>query len=230
MRNKKSLYVYLLIFLSACLASISYAGQSGIEVTGNAKVSVVPDMATFSFAINDRGKNLASLKADIDKKTAELISLCKKLNIETKDISSSEVSIRPQYNYQTKSFLGYEVSRNINVVLKNLKKYTELVNGAIASGITNINNIALDSMEREALESKVLGAAIESAKQKATIIANNSGVNLGKVVYVKEGGSPIRLESYGFRQSASAIPSESGAFEPGEISVTASVVVRYAID
>ena len=220
--------IYSFVIVSL-IASCSYKDEAGIEVTGSAKESVVPDMATFSFSINGRGKELAALKKEIDTKTVDVVSLSKKLGIKTNNITSSEVSIRPQYNYQTKSFIGYEVSRNIKVVLNNLDKYTELVNGAIKSGITTINNITLDTKDRALLESKALGSAIMAAKNKAGTLATSSGIKIGKVLYVKEGGSPIRHESYGFKQRTSSANLAQGAFEPGEISVTASVLVRYSI-
>jgi len=223
---KFSVYSLMLFFM---VVSYSHAGETGIEVTGTAKESVVPDMARFSFSLKGKGKELSPLKAEIDKKTAATVTLFKKLGVETKNITSSEVSIQPQYNYQTKTFIGYDVSRNVKVVLHDLAKYTALVNGAIEAGITTINNITLDIKDRGTLENKALGSAIKAAKQKAEILAANSDVKIGKVLYVKEGGGPIRLESYQFKQRASSADVAQGAFEPGEIAVTATVSVRYSI-
>ena len=230
MKSKKHYQRILLTFSLIFFASFSSAAEQGITVTGKAKVSVVPDIALFSFAINGRGKELGVLKADIDKKTAALVSLSKKTGIKKKNISSSEVSIRPQYNYQTKVFTGYEVSRNIKVRLDNLDKYTELVNGAIASGITTINGVKLDISNRDELERKVLATAVKDAKKKADILAKSTGVNLGKVVSIQEGGQRIVHDSFQFREMASTqSASQQGSFEPGEIKVTTSVVVNYAI-
>lgn len=211
------------------LPTYLYAAEAGIEVTGTARESVVPDKATFSFAINGRGKQLANLKAEVDQKTAATVSLCKRLGIKSKNITSSEVSIHPQYNYQTKSFLGYDVLRNLKVVLEDLNQYAPLVNGAIKAGITNISSIRLDTKNRDVLEKKALAAAVAVAKSKALEIASSSGVKLGNVIAVKEMGGPIRVESYAFRQKAAPAGVAQGAFEPGQITVTATVSVRYAI-
>ena len=135
-------------------------------------------MATFSFSIKDQGKSLADLKKQIDKKTSALITSCKKLGVDTKKISSAEITIRPQYNYQTKAFLGYDVSRNVKVILNDLDRYTELVNSAIEAGITTIGNINLDVEDKNKLQRKALGAAITDAKRKAEIMAANGGVYL----------------------------------------------------
>ncbi|MGD8525826.1 MAG: SIMPL domain-containing protein [Thioalkalispiraceae bacterium] len=222
------LLVASILLLVSC-SDADDASEAGIEVTGVAQVSVVPDLARFSFSINERGKVLTALKQDIDRKTADLVVLCKQLGIASKHISSSEVSIRPQYNYQTKAFIGYEVSRHVKVTLQRLEKYPELVNGAIKSGITTIGSITLDINNRQQLERSALASAMETARQKAEILAKSSALRLGKVVNVKEAGGPVRLETFRFKEKAGGVSSVQGTFEPGEISVTASVLVRYAI-
>jgi len=215
----------LFSFTTAC----TYAEEAVIEVTGTAKESVVPDIARFSFSINGRGKELAHLKSEIDKKTADTVSLCKNLGVSIKNITSSEVAIHPQYNYQNKSFIGYQVSRNVKVVLEDLDNYSALINGAIKSGITTLNNVTLDTKNHDVLEHKALAAAITAAKRKAEILAVSSNVSLGKVLYVKEIGSPMRQEAFRFKQRALSDASSQNAFEPGEISVTATVSVKYSI-
>jgi uncharacterized protein YggE len=226
------LAVYGIIMLSLT-ASLAQASEIGIEVTGTAKETVIPDMATLSFSINSKGKELIALKTDIDKKTESVINLCKKLGVEPKNMTSAEISIHPQYNHQDQSFIGYEVSRNIKVTLNNLDKYSDLVNGAIQSGITTISNISLDTKDRKILENKALESAIKAAKKKAVILATSSGTGVGNVLHIKENTQGhSRFDHYRpVLRSASLIRgiTAKAAFEPGEISVTATVSVRYAI-
>lgn len=225
--NIHPLYRRMAVILAALLIPLcAQANDTGIRVVGTSKVSVAPDMATFSFAIEERGTDLKSVKQAIDDKAVKLIRLCKRLGVKAAHITSSQLAIRPQYNYQTKAFLGYEVSREVKVVLNDLNRYTDLVDGAIASGITTIRNITLDTTKRDALEDKALTSAAWAAKQKAEILARGTGVRLGKVVAIDEGGAPVvhRVYAAGMRT-----PQEKGAFEPGRITVTATVTVTYSI-
>ena len=226
--NTSNLIVLLILMLS--LSSYVTADEGVIEVMGTAKVSVVPDMATFLFSIKGRGKELSSLKGEIDVKTATLVTFCKKLGVKTKKITSSEMSIRPQYNYKTRLFLGYEVSRDIKVRLDELDRYPDLVNGAIDSGITTIKNIMLDTMDRDALTRKALVSAMHAARSKAEILAKASEVKLGKIMNVKEVGAPVERSSYLYKSRAQSGDLSQGAFEPGEISVSATVSVKYAVE
>ncbi len=221
----------LLALISVVWSSSGLASFEGIEMSGTAKVSVVPDMAQFSFAVNARGKSLPALKSEIDRKTTAVIALCKKLDIDTKHISSAEVSIHPQYNHQTRELIGYDISRNINVELHNLERYSDLINGAIKSGITTVNNINLGVRSRSKLEAQALADAVKAARTKAEIVAKNAGIQLGKVISVRESGSNFDNRRYQFRANGEdAMAGQlQGAFEPGEISVTATVVVTFTI-
>lgn len=226
--NTPSLHKRIAVVLSALLIPLcAQANDAGIRVVGTSKVSVAPDMATFAFAIEERGKDLRSAKRAIDDRAAKLIRLCKRMGVEAAHITSSQLAIRPQYNYQTKAFLGYQVSRDVEVVLNDLSRYSDLVNGAISSGITTIRNITLDTAKREKLEDKALTSATGAAKKKAEILAKSAGVRLGKVVAINEGGAPVvqRVFAAGIRTSR-----ENGAFEPGQITVTATVTVTYSIE
>ena len=221
--------VQLLLFLGLFIVSAN-AKSEGIEVTGTAKVSVVPDMATFSFAINGRGRILSDVKTEVDGNTDALVKLVKNLGVETRKITSSEVTINPQYNYQTKTLTGFDVSRNIKVILNDLENYSALINGAVKAGITTIRNIKLDIQNREELEQKLLTSALNTAKQKAMILAKGADIKLGKVLSIREAGTPIETKAYQFRESVSAAPMAQGVFEPGEISVRTSLFVKYSIE
>lgn len=225
--NTPALKKRIAIVLSALLIPLcAQANDTGIRVVGTSKISVAPDMAVFAFAIEDRGKDLKAVKQNTDDRAAKLIRLCRRMGVEAAHITSSQLAIRPQYNYQTKAFLGYEASREVNVVLNDLNRYTDLVNGAISSGITTIRNITLDTTKRDRLEDEALTAAAGAAKKKAEILAKSTGVKLGKVVAIDEGGAPVvrRVYTAGMRTLQ-----EKGAFEPGRITVTATVTVTYSI-
>ena len=169
---KKILSFILINLLIACFLPVSaFADNSGVQVSGTAKISVVPDVARFSFAVNDRGKSLPELKHVIDRKTAAVISLCRNLGVDKQHITSAEISIHPSYNHQTQELTGYNVARTITVDLYHLDRYTDLVNGAIDSGITTINNIHLDIKDRDIIEAQALASAVKAAHQKAKIIA-----------------------------------------------------------
>lgn len=219
------LFLYSCLFL---LASCAYAEARIIEVNGTAKQSLEPDIAKFSFTINVHGKELTALKTNVDTKTAELVKVCEKLGVSKRDISSAEVSIHPQYNHQTRTLLAYSVSRTVKVTLREIAKYSDIMNGAIAAGVNTVGRVILDVEDRDALQEKALSAAVANARKKAEILASSAGVSLGNVISLREISSGRGVEPYRFTEQAvsSRVP---GSFEPGEITLSTSVTVNYAI-
>ena len=215
--------------LAVLVSAAAIADSGGVQVSGTAKISAVPDIARFSFAVNGHGKLLPALKRDVDNKTAAVIALSRQLGVANKHISSAEISIYPQYDHQTRELTGYNLSRNISVELHRLDQYTALVNGAIESGITTINNINMEVGDREFLEGQALAAAVKAARKKAEIIAQNAGIELGRIISINEAGSNFDNRRYEARELAFSDAAASTVFEPGEITVTATVIVVFAI-
>lgn len=228
MKAKNYHFLFLIVLL--LLPGLAIADTGGVRVSGKATVSVVPDMATFTFAIEGRGQKLAVVKKDIDSRTASLVQLCKSIGIATNKITATEISIRPQYNYQSKTFLGYAVSRTVNVTLTDLANYSALVSGAIDAGITTIRNIVVDTSSRDELQSQALEAAVQDARKKAQLIARGAGVKLGRVLNIIEGGMPVAAASYRLLGTEAAQTDGAAVVEPGEISITALVTVTYSLD
>jgi uncharacterized protein YggE len=228
MKAEKHHFLFLAFLL--LLPGLAMADSRGIQVSGKAKVSVVPDMATFTFAIEGRGQELAAVKKDIDIRTAKLVRLSKSTGVDTKNITATEISIRPQYDYQNKTFIAYAVSRTVNVTLTNLDNYSALVSGAIDAGITTIRSIVVDTSRRDDLLRDALQAAVQDAREKAQIIARGADVELGRVVNIVEGGMPVEAANYRLLGAEAARVDGSAVVEPGEISITAMVTVTFSLD
>lgn len=231
MKIRSIVISFVLGFLTMAMSLLPAQANelAGITVQGSATVRVAPDMATFNFSIVERGASLARLKRSVDDRSAELINLSLQLGVARTDVTSAEVRIRPRYDHPNANLIGYDVSREVLVVLKDLERYTDLVNGAIDAGISSLGNIQLDVSNRRSLEINSLAAAMAAARRKAEIIAVEADVSLGKVISVREAGAFAEAPLYQVRAESMAMGSPA-AFEPGEIMVSSQVNVTFAID
>lgn len=232
MDNHKLLWVVLLILvLTGCTDSRAYTRQ--IQVSATAEVKAKPEVVVFDFQIEKRGTVLQSLKTVVDRNTAALVALCKKLGIEPKDLTAAEISIQPQYNYNTNRFTGYQVSRNVTARLYDLTKYSKVIDGAVNAGITTIQNVSLEMKDQKDLELKALAKAVEKATAKAKLLAAKNGVTLGKVMQVTETGSAGYQVAYEakLQRNRDGITAEAApyAFEPGRLSVSSSLQMSFEI-
>jgi len=232
MINKKPM---IAIFLGmAVLTGCTESPTRQIQVSATAQVKAKPEVVVFDFQIEERGKVLRPLKATVDRRTASLVALCKKLGIKPRDLTAAEVSIQPQYDYRTDHFNGYQVSRTVTARLYDLTRYSKVIDGAVNAGITTINNVSLQLKDDNELELKALAKAVEKATTKAGLLATRNGVGLGKVIQVVESGPDYFQSAYELKKSArisdTATEAAPNAFEPGRLSVSKTVQITFAIN
>lgn len=73
---------------------------STINVDGTGSVVAVPDVATFSFSVNDTEKTVADAQAKATTKVNAALASLRQQGIADKDISTQSYTINPHYEYQ----------------------------------------------------------------------------------------------------------------------------------
>lgn len=205
-----------------------------IYVHGMTDLEVIPDIALIQFSIHHIHEHLAEAKADVDRRSHDVIQLTKHLGIADKDITATQLYVHPAKEYEEgkKIFEGHKVSRNIEIVLRDIALYNDLIQGIIAIGINEIERTRMISSQQEESEAQALTKAIEHAKQKAQVIASQFDAQVGPIFGVSE--IPLyqnpyeprtRYESGSYRRRE-VVVSEDGVFSPGTITISKDI---YAI-
>ena len=209
--------------------SIAFA-QHTIKVIGRADVSVVPDKLTFNVMLRDKGPQVSKLYEKVNQNTNLVVSYLQKENIEDQDIQSMAIQVQPwlEYEAQRRVQKGFELSRIIVVTLKDTKRLGLLLDHLFRIGNLEISNVNLLVSEKEQHYQNALSLAIDAAKKKAKLLAENLSVKIGKAVSVSE------LSSYSYGQPESLIKTQTietpSGFLPGQISISASIEVLFAIE
>ena len=222
---------YLLAFgvLVAGLPLAAAADEArGIHVTGYAEVMVTPDMAHLTFELVRQGNDASALTKEVDKATLAVVKLAEKMKVKREDITTAVVQVTPEYRYNAgQSILeGVSVRRTVQIDLKNLEVYQQLIDGALAAGVNSISNTELDLENRDELERQALKAAIDDAIKEAGFTAGELGIRVGRVidVAVQDTGPVVRP-----MMMAQAKMAEDTSFRPGEIAVSRTVQVLFEI-
>ncbi|TMO90482.1 SIMPL domain-containing protein, partial [Pseudoalteromonas sp. S3178] len=83
-------------------------------------------------------------KENVDKIMAKAIEIAKRFDIKEDDIHAEQLNVYRQTRYNRESneeeFDGFRVSRSLTVKLKDIKKYPELLQEFVDSGINQFNN------------------------------------------------------------------------------------------
>ncbi|MCC2615662.1 SIMPL domain-containing protein [Aestuariibacter halophilus] len=223
----KRLAVVLLFTLG--LFSVASAQQpfQGIEVSGQGVVMAAPDRLRFSLTIEQQGAVAAKLHQHVRHTSEQVVSFLLGKGILSKDIQSLRENLSPWYERVERQTVqkGFTVSRRIEVTVRELQDYADILDGVLGLGVTRLDNVRYEVADQEALYFNALQLAIEDAKSRAQVLAKQAGVGLGDIVQIIEQG---HYQPAPKRMMADAVMAEGG-FMPGENVINAQVRVSFEL-
>lgn len=227
---------YLLVFVYLfCIANQSLANSlpnaPHIITSGSYEFSATPDTLDMSMQIMEVGRDAAAARKVVEKQSLKLISTMKDIGIKAADITSASLTVSPRFNWNNNQqiYTGTEVSRRIQVTLKDLSKYDALMQAILSTKIVRINNSQLSSSNADKLEAEGLQKAIANAKKRAELLVQGLPQKVGNVYSIStsnRGPSPMLG-----RYQANDMEMTKSAFEPGKLQLNTFVdVVFYLVD
>lgn len=243
--NISRLVLLSLLSMSAALVQASpLPAQPHVYVEGSAEVEVEPDMMTFGLSIQATNKDLAAAKTAVDARSRRLIEACKKMGIKAVDIATTALNIHPEYDYKDGSrvLVGNQVSRQVDIKLRDLKKYPEFMQTLVAAEITETINTNLTLSDMQSLQDKAQMLAMKDAQARAERLAKSQGKKLGEPWSISEFNNR-QSESWELRPSREMMGSSavmkadvsslqrmaSEPFEPGVMKLKTELFVVYLL-
>lgn len=203
--------------------SATSSSDSTITVTGDGTVDATPDRASFDFGVTTNGATAAEALSRNSTEARAIIGALKKSGIDAADIQTTQVSLWPQTSNDGTRITGYQASNSVQVTAA-LGRSGELVDAAVRAGANNVDGPSLDTADKASLYNAALKKALAAAKVKAQAIAEATGLTLGTVLKVNEGGSPAPIV-YG---AALAARGAAPPIEAGTQKIDASVTVTFS--
>lgn len=204
------------------------------EVQGEGKAIAIPNTASISFGVTKQATNVADAQNQTNTTINTILNAIKQLGIEPKDITTTNYSIYPNYEYSTgkQAANGYTVSQNIELKLSPIEKASKAVDILTAKGADMVGGLTftLDDQSQKQMQDKARKMAVESAKQKAQNLAGIAGIHLGRVVDVQENTNTPGGVMYGGIGLMKAVP--EGASPPtqlptGQTTISTTVTLSY---
>lgn len=225
----------VLLILSLFLMTISYGQEvkqiPQINVNGEGKIKVVPDQATITATVDTRGNNATEVKKQNDEQIDLVLKLIKKMNLAPADYKTKRVSLNPVYDYEKKK-TTYNATQTIEILLRDLSKYDELMEGLVDEGINKVENVVFQSSKLEQYQSEARKMAMKDAKQKAEDYVSVLGQKVGKAITISDNSQNYypqpMYETMRMAKSESAGPKETLAV--GEINIVANVSVSFLLE
>ena len=204
-----------------------------VSVSGNGEVSAEPDVAHVTLGVEARKPTMAEARTAVAATVDRVLTLTRELRIDPKLVNATRLQVQPEYSWNEKDrkrvLLGYLVSRQVQVELRDLEQLGPLLERAVDAGVNQVNDPLLDSSRRKALEREAMTKAVEDARLNAETLARAAGVKLGPVRTMNGSSSAPPMPMYRrgavMADMAAAPPAET--YVPGEMKFSATVNVEY---
>jgi len=159
---------------------------SAFEMSGEGKVTVIPDEARISLGVRKQGRSVAIIQEQVNSTMSKLATALKELGIDEKNIKTSSYSLNQDYRDQG----GYVAYAQFQVKIGEIEKTSQVLDLVGQLGLEQVSGVSFglsDKLEKESTK-EARELAIEEAKDKAEELAKLAGMKLGKIVNVQENG------------------------------------------
>ncbi len=210
-----------------------------IYVSGEARVSVVPDVAKLSFGYTVTKPTVTEAQKDNVDKMNAFMKVLENKTIDKKDIKTSNYSVYPEYNYfeGRQTIRGYTVSQNLEVTLRgeNMSMAESLLALAAENGLNQVGGLQFTVDNQETYLAQARAEAIKKAQASARSIAENTGLKLGKVMNYSESPSTVNPPYPYYADKAvmgmgGGVPAPEPTINPGTNEVYINVSLTYEIN
>lgn len=209
-----------------------------ITVTGMASMSVPADELRMDIAVVTEAEQPRAAVSQNSSKAEKVIEALVNKGLDRKELSTGGFSIQPVYSqprpgqtdFQPK-IVGYRVENTLRVKSGKLALAGEAIEAAVGAGANRVDSVSFGLADPRKSRAEVIAQAVANARADAEASAKAGGFGLGAVVRVSVDSAglptppPVMFRASRMEAAGDVAP----PMLPGEIQVTATVTVEYAI-
>jgi uncharacterized protein YggE len=199
-----------------------------ISVTGEATVSVPPDLAQIDGGVTSEAKTAREATDANNAAMGKVLLALKGAGIDEKDFQTSRLSLQPQSAPNRPgpaAIVGYRASNRVTIRLRDVAKVASVIDTLVAAGANDIGGINFMVSQASKLLDEAREQAIADARRKAEIYAKAAGVTLGAPLSISEEGNAAPVP---YRRMAAGMAT-SAPVAQGEETLAVTVSVSWSI-
>jgi uncharacterized protein YggE len=202
-----------------------------ISVTGEATVSVAPDLAQIDGGVTSDAKTARAASEANNAAMGKVLLALKGAGIDEKDYQTSRLSLQPQFaaNYnpsdRASGIISFRASNRVTVKVHDVTKVANVIDVLVGAGANEIGGINFTVTQASKVLDEAREKAIADARRKAEIYARAAGVTLGDPISISEEGASVPA----FRGKMAAPMAASTPVAPGEETLSVTVGMTWAI-
>jgi len=202
-----------------------------INVSGQGTAAAVPDMATIQTGVVTYAPLAADAMEQNNQITERLMAELKNMQVAEKDIQTSQFNVQPEHDrgergQRKPDVVGYRVTNQLRVRVRDLAKLGSLLDALIRSGSNQVSGISFGVDDTTTVLNAARTKAVADAMARAQLYADSAGVSVGKVLSISEHQTSVPQPRFARSMVAAA---SSVPVAQGEQDFTATVNVSFEL-
>lgn len=183
---KKITVLLLSLLMTIFVGTKVFAEQGYITVSASSQTELAPNVISFDVEIVTTSKDtMQKAVAENKTKSDKVYNTLKKLTENNKEdsIKTSTYNATPVYRYNNNKRVleYYQVTNSVKVRTTQVSEAGKMIDSAIASGATSVNNVLYNVSAYENETNKLLADATKKARAQADSIAKALGTEVSGV-------------------------------------------------
>ena len=200
-----------------------------LAISGTGTVYVKADQATVTLGVYTENK-LASLAIEENAQLmTAVIKAIKDQGIPEQNIQTTYYSVVPNYNWEIRQVIGYQVTNMVLIKITDLTKVGSILDASTSAGANRVDGVSFGLKDETASTMKLqaYSAAIDDAKAKVSVITAGLGIETAGVQSVTETSysPPIAYRSY---TTAEGVKATTPILE-GNLSVSVTINIVFLL-
>lgn len=179
---------------SACNAKNPEAAGSSprqVTVNGSGQVQGAPDTLTADVGIEFTAPDVTAAMNQTNERQQAVIAAVQNAGVDSKDVSTTEVTLQPQYGGAGGTVTGYRANNSVRVTIRKLDAASHVLGVIVGTGgdATRINSVHYSIEDNLQLLKDARARAFQDAKNRAEQYAQLANLRLGQVISISEPGA-----------------------------------------
>ena len=213
---KRASVIFLLLSFFSLSPLIAQEAQMPVskatmKINGTGQMRVSPDLAVVSMTVRAKDMDFNKAVKELNEKTAQLNKKLLNAGFSKEEIKTSQLNVQENGHWRNGNYVdsGYVASQYIELRFKRdqqrMSRLMETFSKEKGAEALFHFGFSLSDEARQKANEELIKKAIQDARNKATLIANASGVKLGKIrniVYGQPEYQPVPMYKESMQMSA----------------------------
>jgi uncharacterized protein YggE len=204
-----------------------------LNLTGEGAAEVQPELAILQIGVAVTAKVAKDALAENSKLLNAALNAAKESGIETRDLQTSGLSLRPDIvraeKWPHREVIGYQVNNIVTMRVRDISKLGGLLDRLVVLGINDIRSISFSVANPAPSIEQARADAIKDALRKAEKYAEAANLRIVRILAINESGIETPAPRPLVLTRAASAPRPDVPVEAGELVYRARVNVELEI-